>query len=110
MINWFSFAGESASSVFHELLINIGAFKVPEFPAEVCKRAQTELALFTLWCKKWDYFVTWLEVQDSWPNAFYNSCTLMAEDDWEESFLLRIGSVDVSRTHTHGDYLQSKTD
>lgn len=31
---------------------------LPEFPAEVCKRAQTELALFTLWCKEWDYFVT----------------------------------------------------
>lgn len=61
----------------------------------------------------WELLVqwnTWLEVGDSWPNAFYNSCTLMAKDDREESFLLRIGSIDVSRTHTHGDYLRSKTD
>lgn len=29
MVNWLPFAGESASSVFHEFLINIGALKVP---------------------------------------------------------------------------------
>lgn len=53
---------------------------------------------------------TWLKVCHSWPNAFYNSCTLMAKDYREESFLLRIGGVDVSRAHTRGHYLQSKTD
>lgn len=107
MVNWSSFAGKPAGSVFHELLINSRVFKVSELPTEVRERTQTELALFALWCEEWDYFVTWFEVGHSWPNAFYNSCTLMAEDYREESFLLRIGGIDVSRAHARGDDLNS---
>lgn len=107
MVNWFSFTGKPAGFVFHELLINGGVLKVSKFTTKVCERTQTELAFFTLWRKKWDYFVTWFEVGHSWPNTFYNSCTLMAKDYWEESFLLRIGGIDVSRAHACGDYLNS---
>ena len=34
---------------------------LPEFSTEVCERTQTELAPFALWCKEWDYFVTYKE-------------------------------------------------